>query len=72
MAANTTAFITAYPDISDAADMDIVAMLARRMNPGGPTTFSGGSVGGAKDGGGEVGDLRALTEAISLRRRPIL
>lgn len=66
MAATTDAFVSAYPDIAGALDMQIVHALNRRRSPGGTTeVFGGGSI--RHEATLEV--LPELTAAVALHER---
>lgn len=43
MAADTASFVTAYPDVADSVDLQVVHEWKRRQNPGSNVTSQGGS-----------------------------
>ena len=65
MAANTAAFITAFPGMSGAVTTQVTNEFQRRRSPGGEQSFEGGAIKGV----GPLSDLPTLTREIDAHRR---
>lgn len=65
MAADTAAFMAAYPGLSGAVGIQVVHEFQRRLSPGGSQTFEGGGIMAT----GALGNLPLLDEQIDIHRR---
>ena len=68
MAANVSAFKTAFPDISEAVAQQVFYQFSRRQSPGGTVTVQGGT----QNFTGQLKLLDMLTQAIETHRRIFL
>ena len=65
MAADTAAFVAAYPDVAAGVDFEVINLWKRRQNPAGASTFAGGAL----QVTGELGTLKYLEQAVEPYRR---